>query len=60
MSNNCKERIDYYIKLVAVNRIKGYIKSKSLKVFPEYDDEVDKYLILGRQKWIEENIGVWT
>lgn len=54
------ERVEFYIKLVAVNCIKAHIKAKTVKVFPEYDVEVDKYLKLGKQKWIDENIGCWV
>jgi hypothetical protein len=38
------ERIDAYIKKAAVNRINAYIKCRFVKVFPEYDNEVDEYL----------------
>lgn len=55
-----EERIDYYIKLVAINKIKANLKARVFKIFPEYDNEVDKYISLGKQKWIEENIGMWT
>jgi len=38
------DEIDKYIQLVAVNRIKAYIKSRFVKIFPEYDEEVNKIL----------------
>ena len=38
------ERIAFYIKKAAINKINAYIKCKFVKVFPEYDKEVDEYL----------------
>jgi hypothetical protein len=55
-----EERIEYYIKLVAVNCIKAHMKAKTVKVFPEYDTEVEMYIALGKQRWIEENVGIWV
>lgn len=54
------ERINFYLKIVAANRLKAFIKAKFVKVFPEYDEEVDKYIALGRKKWEEEEYGVWV
>jgi len=54
------ERIDYYIKVVAANKIKAVIKSRTVKVFPEYDEEVDKYLLIAKERYIEEFVGVWV
>lgn len=44
------DRIDLYIKLAAINRIKAYIKCRYKKVFNEYDIEVDKYLMMAKIK----------
>jgi hypothetical protein len=41
---NLEERIDVYIKTAAINKINAYIRCKFVKVFPEYDKEVDEYL----------------
>lgn len=45
-----EERIDLYIKLAAINRIKAYIKCKFNKIFKEYDEEVDRYLLMVKIK----------
>jgi len=45
-----EDRIDYYIKVVACNKIKALIKRRINKIFPEYENEVDKYIELGKQK----------
>lgn len=42
------ERINYYIRKAAINRIKGYIKCKYNKVFMEYENEVNKYLEIAK------------
>lgn len=55
-----EERIHYYIKIVAVNKIKALIKTKFVKVFTEYDKEVEDYLNIAKQRYIEEFIGVWV
>lgn len=60
MTDCYEERIDFYIRLIAVNKIKANVRAKFVKVFPEYDAEVDKYLVLGKQRWIDENVGVWV
>jgi len=44
------ERIDLYIKLAAINKIKAYIKCKFNKIFKEYDEEVDRYLLMVKMK----------
>jgi len=45
-----EERVDLYIKIAAINRIKAYVKCRNRKVFNEYDAEVDKYLMMARIK----------
>jgi len=59
-SQDFDERINFYLKIVAANRLKAFIKAKFVKVFPEYDNEVDKYLSLGKLKWEEEEYGIWV
>lgn len=54
------ERIHFYIKVVAINKIKALIKTKFVKVFPEYNNEVEFYLTKAKQRYIEEVIGVWV
>ena len=44
------ERIDLYIKLAAINKIKAYIKCKYNKIFKEYDEEDDRYLLMAKIK----------
>ncbi len=39
-----EEEINKYLRIVAINRIKAYVKARFIKVFPEYDDEVDRIL----------------
>jgi hypothetical protein len=55
-----EERIDHYLKIVAINKIKAVIKTKLVKVFPEYDEEVDDYLRIAKERYIEEFVGVWV
>ena len=55
-----EERIDHYLKIVAINKIKAVIKAKLVKVFPEYDEEVDDYLRIAKERYIEEFVGVWV
>ena len=43
-------RINLYIKVAAINRIKAYIKCKYRKVFSEYEAEVDRYLMMVKKK----------
>jgi hypothetical protein len=47
---NMVKDIDYYINLSAINRIKAYIKCRYRKVFPEYEAEVDRYLLMVKLK----------
>jgi hypothetical protein len=55
-----EERINHYLKIVAINKIKAVIKTKLVKVFPEYDSEVDFYLTIAKERYIEEFVGVWV
>ena len=55
-----EERIDHYLKIVAINKIKAVIKTKLVKVFPEYDEEVDDYIRIAKERYIEEFVGVWV
>ena len=55
-----EERINHYLKIVAINKIKAVIKTKLVKVFPEYDNEVDFYLTIAKERYIEEFVGVWV
>lgn len=55
-----EERIDHYLKIVAINKIKAVVKAKFIKVFPEYDNEVEDYLKKAKERYIEEFIGVWV
>ena len=43
-------RINLYIKVAAVNRIKGYVKCRFRKIFSEYEAEVDRYLMKVKNK----------
>jgi|688.fasta_scaffold281678_3 hypothetical protein len=42
--------IDFYIKKIAINKIKAYVKYRCRKVFPEYEKEVDRFLMLAKIK----------
>jgi len=46
-----EERIELYIKLAAINKIKGFIKCRFRNIFKEYDTEVDKYIKLAKIKF---------
>jgi len=58
--NETEERIDHYLKIVAINKIKAVIKAKLVKVFPEYDEEAENYLKIAKERYIEEFVGVWV
>ncbi len=45
-----ENRINLYIRVAAINRIKGYVKCKFRKIFSEYDMEVDRYLMIVKNK----------
>ena len=55
-----EERIDHYLKIVAINKIKAVVKAKFIKVFPEYDEEAENYLKIAKERYIEEFVGVWV
>lgn len=58
--NESEDRIDYYHKIVSANKIKAMIKCKFVKIFPEYDEEVEIYLKKAKDRYIEEFVGVWV
>lgn len=55
-----EERIEHYLKIVAINKIKAVIKAKFIKIFPEYDKEVEDYLKIAKERYIEEFVGIWV
>lgn len=46
-----EDRINYYIEIVAINKIKAFIKCKrDMKKFRKYDNEIDNYIRIAKKR----------
>ncbi len=63
-NNSLDNRLRVVFQTVAANRLKAYVKQKTVKVFPEYEDEVQKAIRIAAANTIKariiRGIAIWV